>query len=61
MSKQYERESMQVARAAAKLKAEHSGKPSDWGFRSKPGGEMVGVVVAKPSGKSEVKKFGKRN
>ena len=52
---------MQVARAAAKLKAEHSGKPSDWGFRSKPGGEMVGVVVAKPSGKSEVKKFGKRN
>ena len=57
MGKKYERESMTVARAAAKAKAEHSGKPSDWGFRSKPGGEMVGVVVAKPNGKSEVKRF----
>ncbi|TXH45721.1 MAG: hypothetical protein E6Q97_31010 [Desulfurellales bacterium] len=60
MANKYERESMQIARAAAKLKAEHSGKPSDWGFRSKPGGEMVGVVVAKPNGKSETKRFGKR-
>lgn len=53
----YEQDSITVARAAAKLKAEHSGKQSDWGFRAKQGGEMVGVVVAKPNGKSEVKRF----
>lgn len=60
MSKRYEQNDIKVARASAKLKAAHSGKPSDWGFRAAKGGPMVGVVVAKPSGKSEVKRFGKR-
>ena len=39
-----------IAKRTAIAKAQHSGKPSDFPFRTKRGGGIVGVVTAQPDG-----------
>lgn len=53
INKHYAEKDAQIAAAVARSKAEHSGKLSDWGFRSERGGEYVGLVKAWPDKKTK--------
>lgn len=51
--------SKEVAKEVAISKAQNSGKESDFGFRARKNGKMVGVVTAQPDGTYRTKEFKK--